>query len=99
MRINHKVVLLFVSLLLLLIAAAYLQWGVAGLPSIPAAASAAEPSGFPAWLRVMHYINFLFLTLLIRSGLQILMDHPRLYGNVHCTPGTCLLYTSPSPRD
>jgi thiosulfate reductase cytochrome b subunit len=26
--------------------------------------------------------------LLVRSGLQILMDHPRLYWNVHCTPGT-----------
>ena len=23
-----------------------------------------------------------------RSGLQILMDHPRLYWTVHCTPGT-----------
>ncbi len=28
------------------------------------------------------------MILLIRSGLQILMDHPRLYWNLHCTPGT-----------
>jgi DMSO/TMAO reductase YedYZ molybdopterin-dependent catalytic subunit/thiosulfate reductase cytochrome b subunit len=26
--------------------------------------------------------------MLIRSGLSILMDHPRLYWNDHCTPGT-----------
>ena len=95
MRISRKVVLLLVSPLLLLIAAAYIQWGVVGLPSIPALALAAEPSGFPAWLRITHYINFLFLTLLIRSGLQILMDHPRLYGNVHCTPGTEWLRLTP----
>jgi hypothetical protein len=29
-------------------------------------------SGFPRWLRLIHYINLLFLELLIRSGLQIL---------------------------
>ena len=43
---------------------------------------------FPACLRITHYVNFFFLILLIRSGLQILMDHPRLYWNLHCTPGT-----------
>ncbi|MGH7814120.1 MAG: molybdopterin-dependent oxidoreductase [Candidatus Binataceae bacterium] len=48
----------------------------------------APPQGFPAWLRFSHYLNLLFMILLIRSGLQILMDHPRLYWNVHCTPGT-----------
>jgi methionine sulfoxide reductase catalytic subunit len=44
--------------------------------------------GFPLWLRLTHYLNFLFLTLLIRSGIQILSDHPRLYWNKHCTPGS-----------
>jgi DMSO/TMAO reductase YedYZ molybdopterin-dependent catalytic subunit/thiosulfate reductase cytochrome b subunit len=44
--------------------------------------------GFPLWLRLTHYINFLFLTLLVRSGIQILADHPRLYWNKHCTPGS-----------
>lgn len=42
---------------------------------------------FPGWLRLTHFINFLFLTLLIRSGLQILADHPKLYLNDHCMPG------------
>ncbi len=43
---------------------------------------------FPLWLRLTHYLNFLFLTLLVRSGIQILSDHPRLYWNKHCTPGS-----------
>lgn len=95
MRITRRAVVLLASPLLLLVAAAYLQWGLTGLPSVPAPLHAAEPSGFPAWLRITHYVNFLFLTLLIRSGLQILMDHPRLYSNVHCTPGTEWLRLTP----
>ena len=43
---------------------------------------------FPLWIGITHYINLLFIILLIRSGLQILLDHPRLYWNVGCTPGT-----------
>lgn len=97
MRISRKIALLFVTPILLLLAAAYLQWGLVGLPAIPefTRATATGPSGFPAWLRITHFLNFLFLTLLIRSGLQILMDHPRLYGNVHCTPGTEWLRLTP----
>src|SRR5436309_9931476 len=34
---------------------------------------------FPIWLRITHYINLLFIGLLIRSGIQILAAHPRLY--------------------
>ena len=34
---------------------------------------------FPLWLRVTHYINALFIGLMIRSGIQILGAHPRLY--------------------
>ena len=50
---------------------------------------------------ITHYVNFLFLILLVRSGLQILMDHPRLYWNVHCTPGTEWLRLTPIevPKD
>ena len=93
MHVRVKTLLLLVSPLLLAVAAAYVQLGTAGLPVLPVSSSmtpetAAGPYGFPAWLRITHYVNFLFLVLLIRSGLQILMDHPRLYWNVHCTPGT-----------
>ncbi len=51
-------------------------------------ASPSGPHGFPLWVRGSHYLNLLFLVLLTRSGFQILMDHPRLYWNVHCLPGT-----------
>ncbi|GHO83162.1 hypothetical protein [Dictyobacter formicarum] len=43
--------------------------------------------GFPLWLRITHYINLLFIGLLIRSGLQILAAYPRLYWNDNSTPG------------
>lgn len=93
MRIQLKTLLVFVVPVVILVAAAYIQWAVAGLPSIPiiptpAFGTATEPFGFPAWIRITHYVNFLFMILLIRSGLQVLADHPRLYWNVHCTPGT-----------
>jgi DMSO/TMAO reductase YedYZ molybdopterin-dependent catalytic subunit/thiosulfate reductase cytochrome b subunit len=47
----------------------------------------ADP-GFSLWLVFTHFFNFLFITLLVRSGIQILSDHPRLYWNDHCTPGS-----------
>jgi hypothetical protein len=65
--------LLLVLPLLLLVAAAYIQWATVGLPPMPATPTltpetAAEPYGFPAWLRITHYVSFLCLVLLIRSG-------------------------------
>jgi thiosulfate reductase cytochrome b subunit len=48
----------------------------------------ADYSGHPAWLRWQHFLNLLFMTLIIRAGIQILADHPRLYWNRDCTPGT-----------
>jgi sulfoxide reductase catalytic subunit YedY len=106
MRIRSKTLLLLTSPFLLLFAAAYIQWAIIGLPAVPLTPTVApettpEPSGFPAWLCLTHYVNFLFLVLLVRSGLQILMDHPRLYWNVHCTPGTEWLRLTPVevPKD
>jgi methionine sulfoxide reductase catalytic subunit len=98
MRFQLKTLLIFLSPLALAVAAAYCQWAVFGLPSIPPGAQpppSGAPQGFPGWLRLAHYVNFLFLSLLIRSGLQILMDHPRLYWNVHCTPGSEWLRLTP----
>jgi methionine sulfoxide reductase catalytic subunit len=99
MRIRLRTLLLLLSPLVLPVVAAYLQWATAGLPTIPPVSRAtldtAPPQGFPPWLSVTHYVNFLFLILLVRSGLQILMDHPRLYWNAHCTPGTEWLRLTP----
>lgn len=45
-------------------------------------------SGFPLWLRVQHLLNLFFMVFIIRAGIQILADHPRLYWKRDCTPGT-----------
>ncbi len=100
MHVRFKTLLLLVSPMLLLVAVAFIQWGTLGLPALPsspefAPGMAMEPYGFPAWLRISHYLSFLFLVLLVRSGLQILADHPRLYWNVHCTPNTEWLRLTP----
>lgn len=44
--------------------------------------------GFPIWVRLTHFFNFLFLSLLVRSGIEIIGAHPRFYWNNHCTPGS-----------
>ena len=100
MHVRFKTLLVLAAMPLLAVLAAYGQWGFAGLPALPAMPVPAndahmEPFGFPSWLRVAHYVNFLFLVLLVRSGLQILADHPRLYWNIHCTPGTEWLRLTP----
>ncbi len=56
-------------------------------PGIPRSAAAVS-SGFPAWLRLLHFLNLLFMTFIVRAGVQILADHPRLYWKRDCTPGT-----------
>lgn len=45
-------------------------------------------SGFPWWLRWQHFLNLLFMMFMIRAGLQILADHPRLYFNIASKPDT-----------
>ncbi|MBA3246242.1 MAG: molybdopterin-dependent oxidoreductase [Actinobacteria bacterium] len=47
----------------------------------------AAAGDFPGWLRATHLLNILFLTLLVRSGLEILSSFPKLYWTDHCTPG------------
>jgi len=86
------------SLLLLLVAAYVVGHG--GLPVVSPGPmitfeTPTEPYGFPAWLRLTHHVNLVFLVLLVRSGLQILADHLRLYWNVHCTPGAEWLRFTP----
>jgi len=45
------------------------------------------PEGFPAWLSWTHFLNAFFMIFIIRSGITILADHPRLYLTRHSTPG------------
>jgi len=73
--------------ILSIIAASWIEVALAGLPHVPAVPHIypndfAAPHGFPVWVRYCHFFNFLFLMMLIRSGLPILMAHPRLYFNI-----------------
>ncbi|OBB84133.1 molybdopterin-dependent oxidoreductase [Mycobacterium sp. 852002-30065_SCH5024008] len=43
---------------------------------------------YPAWLRVDHWLNVLFVTLIIRSGIEILGTHPKLYWHDDSKPGS-----------
>jgi sulfoxide reductase catalytic subunit YedY len=43
---------------------------------------------FPAWIRITHFVNLVFMVFLIRSGIEILGTHPKLYWNDHSKPGT-----------
>lgn len=90
-RPSFIVVVIFLALIPLVLA-----WGqraIFGLPYLAPvpefnSATFAEVHGFPWWLRWAHFFNFVFLMMLVRSGLSILADHPRLYFNNGCTPGT-----------
>ena len=84
-----------IGFLLLVIAIAVAK-GIRGLPSVQAFMAeypgtsrlrADAPVGFPAWLGWQHFLNLFFMIFIIRSGWQILADHPRLYWTRHSTPG------------
>lgn len=77
------------------LACAWIQRAVFGLSALPEISAGGAPLAFPGWLRLAHYLNFLFLTLLVRSGLSVLMDHPRLYASDDCVPGTEWLRLTP----
>jgi len=94
------------AVILSIVAASWIEVAVAGLPYIPPIPQIypndfAGPHGFPLWVRYCHFFNFLFVMMLIRSGLSILADHPRLYFNDGCTPGTEWIRFTPLkvPRD
>jgi hypothetical protein len=57
-------------------------------------------TGFPLWLRILHFLNLLFMLFIIRAGIQILADHPRLQFDAGSTPGKeWLRLRGPVPRD
>ncbi len=56
--------------------------------------------GFPWWLRWQHFFNLLFMMFIIRAGLQILADHPRLSLDSGSRPGReWLRIRGPVPAD
>ncbi|MDP3971891.1 MAG: molybdopterin-dependent oxidoreductase, partial [Candidatus Nanopelagicales bacterium] len=55
---------------------------------------------YPAWLRALHWFNVLLMLILLKSGIQILADHPRLYPHIHSTPDReWLRFRGPVPKD
>ncbi len=93
--VNIKPYMLFIIGMILVgsIAIAWIQYLFFGLPTDPSVAFSpgtlpGQPSGFPMWINLSHWVNFFFLILIIRSGLSILVDHPRLYWNDGCGPDT-----------
>jgi DMSO/TMAO reductase YedYZ molybdopterin-dependent catalytic subunit/thiosulfate reductase cytochrome b subunit len=56
--------------------------------------------GFPLWLRILHLLNLLLMAFIIRAGIQILADHPRLNHDPGCYPGKEILrLRGPVPPD
>lgn len=91
--IKPSFIVVVICLALIPLALAWGQDAIFGLPYLAPvsefnAATFAGVHGFPWWLRWAHFFNFVFLTMLVRSGLSILVDHPRLYFNNDCTPGS-----------
>ncbi len=84
-----------IGFLLLLVAVAVAR-GIRELPSVQdfmhrypgmSELPGNAPVGFPAWVGWQHFLNMFFMLFIIRSGITILADHPRLYWTRHSTPG------------
>jgi len=82
---------------LVLIAAVAAAKGLRGVPSVQGfieehpgtvlPAGAERDAGLPIWVGAMHFLNLFLMIFIIRSGVQIFSDHPRLYWTRHGTPG------------
>ncbi len=49
--------------------------------------SATGPAGIPWWANWTHFFNLFMMMFIMRTGVQILSDHPRLYFSRNATPG------------
>jgi methionine sulfoxide reductase catalytic subunit len=73
---------------------------IARYPGTTVPASARAHPGLPVWVDVTHFLNLLLMVFIIRSGIQILADHPRLYWTRHSTPGKdWFRFQRPVPED
>jgi DMSO/TMAO reductase YedYZ molybdopterin-dependent catalytic subunit/thiosulfate reductase cytochrome b subunit len=78
----------------LLVAAVAIGKGLHNMPAVqafiqryPGTDSRGISPGMHAWQGWTHFFNLFLMTFIIRSGIQILCDHPRLYFSRNCTPG------------
>ena len=97
--LSRKTLFIFLLFILATVGLAWIQFLIFGLPADPSLnlpiKNAFDPHGFPLWLSIGHWVNFFFLMLIIRSGLSILADHPRLYWNNGCSPNSEWLRFTP----
>lgn len=78
----------------------WMQDFITDYPGTSAAQAPEVTSGFPAWLRWQHLFNLVFMLFIVRAGLQILADHPRLYLNAHSKRGSeWFRMRGPIPQD
>ncbi len=88
--------LLPIGFVVLIVAVAAAK-GLRGIPSVQRfithypgtvePAGSERNAGLPLWVEVQHFLNLFLMIFIIRSGVQILSDHPRLYWTRHSTPG------------
>jgi DMSO/TMAO reductase YedYZ molybdopterin-dependent catalytic subunit/thiosulfate reductase cytochrome b subunit len=88
--------LLPIGFVLLIVAVAIAQ-GLRSTPAVKAfiqhypgtitTSDSEQTAGLPGWVAAQHFLNLFFMIFIIRSGIQILSDHPRLYWTRHSTPG------------
>jgi sulfoxide reductase catalytic subunit YedY len=66
---------------------AFMQRFIRQYPGTAQGTPPAGTTGFPAWVGLQHFLNLFLMIFIIRAGVQILSDHPRLYWTRHSTPG------------
>lgn len=79
----------------LLVAAIAIGKGLHNMPAVQSfidrypgtAAESGTSAGRPAWVGWTHFFNLFMMMFIIRTGIQILCDHPRLYFSRNSTPG------------
>ncbi|MEP7119225.1 MAG: molybdopterin-dependent oxidoreductase, partial [Acidobacteriota bacterium] len=77
-------------------------WGQSFVREYPGTILTPRPRavGVPWWARWQHFFNLFFLLFIVRAGLQILADHPRLYFDRNSTPGRdWFRFQKPVPTD
>ncbi len=67
--------------------AASVEHFIARHPGVVDSGAGPQTAALPIWIGVQHFFNLFLLIFIIRSGIQILSDHPRLYWTRHSTPG------------
>lgn len=78
----------------------WMQQFIDNYPGTSTTYAEAVDSGFPAWLIWQHLFNLVFMMFIIRAGIQILADHPRLYFNSGSKPDSdWLRLRGPIPAD